>query len=190
MCNCRNVTVLKGDKGDVGPQGPQGIQGIQGIQGPEGDQGIQGIQGIQGVPGATFAAVYFNLELTTLGDELNLSEASRNGADTGITITSDGVYLVQFTGRADITTNSEDAFYLKYEFTKNGVASIDNAEQYHSAYGQNPSSYTVEAMNSHLIASFVNGDVVGVKYTVGGSGNPTVAYNINKRRLSVIKITN
>jgi hypothetical protein len=26
MCNCRNVTVLKGDKGDVGPQGPAGYK--------------------------------------------------------------------------------------------------------------------------------------------------------------------
>lgn len=30
MCNCRNVTVLKGDKGDTGATGPQGPAGTMG----------------------------------------------------------------------------------------------------------------------------------------------------------------
>lgn len=30
MCNCRNVTVLKGDKGDTGATGPQGPEGTFG----------------------------------------------------------------------------------------------------------------------------------------------------------------
>ncbi len=30
MCNCRNVTVLKGDKGDAGATGPQGPAGTMG----------------------------------------------------------------------------------------------------------------------------------------------------------------
>lgn len=33
MCNCRNVTVLKGDKGDTGATGPQGPQGPEGTFG-------------------------------------------------------------------------------------------------------------------------------------------------------------
>jgi hypothetical protein len=32
MCNCRNVTVLKGDKGDQGIQGPVGPEGTMGYK--------------------------------------------------------------------------------------------------------------------------------------------------------------
>lgn len=190
MCNCRNVTVLKGDKGDVGPQGPQGNQGIQGIQGIQGDQGIQGIQGPQGVAGATFAAVYDTEELTTLGDEYNLSDASPTATDTGITITSDGVYLVVFTGQASVTLNDETAFYLRYEFVKNGAATIDSVRGSFSGYGIDAYSYRVTQLNSHIIVSLVNTDTVGVKFTVTPSGYPATAYNISHRRISVIKITN
>lgn len=183
MCNCRNVTVLKGDKGDVGPQGPQGNQGIQGIQGIQGDQGIQGIQGIQGVPGTSFTTEnHFQIKQHNLGDVITpLGPANTTENDLfNITITEPGKYFISFTGDLQITLNAATQYAFNYSIIKNGSAIYT---------GNQLSAYTtIASLSSRNMAldevmTLIAGDVINVVYNVLVAGN-AVAVPFRRRLIA------
>jgi hypothetical protein len=174
MCNCRNVTVLKGDKGDVGPQGPQGIQGVPGANGTSQTE-------------TNLRAA--NAAFSTLVTQAN---SPVDDAELTLTVAVAGKYMVSYSGSVRISSNADLTASVGVIIRKKAVTFKN--ERY--SYNNNGVAYEVNLEEWKPVTIFdtidlLIGDVVDIRYERAINPAPNVnSTMIARGSLNLIKIAN
>ena len=198
---------IPGTEGPTGPTGPQGLQGLQGIQGPTGPtgpagpQGLQGLQGIQGPTGPTGPTgpagptaieTYgrkYNTSTDNISLETNVSQnipLGNNGPTNNITtatqntltITENGVYLVEYGFSGSSSTNATLTVEVKQNANAIGSTSIVK-----TVTANNNTDF-----NSSTINSFAVGDEIGLSINSSTTATITPANGTNAY-LNIVRIS-
>ena len=192
---------IPGTEGPTGPTGPQGLQGLQGIQGPTGPtgpQGLQGLQGIQGPTGPTGPAgptaieTYgrkYNTSTDNISLETNIAQnipLGNNGPTNNITtatqntltITENGVYLVEYGFSGSSSTNATLTVEVKQNANAIGSTSIVK-----TVTANNNTDF-----NSSTINSFAVGDEIGLSINSSTAATITPANGTNAY-LNIVRIS-
>lgn len=198
---------IPGTEGPTGPAGPQGLQGLQGIQGPTGPtgptgpQGLQGLQGIQGPTGPTGPTgpagptaieTYgrkYNTSTDNISLETNIAQnipLGNNGPTNKITtatqntltITENGVYLVEYGFSGSSSTNATLTVEVKQNANAIGSTSIVK-----TVTANNNTDF-----NSSTINSFAVGDEIGLSIKSSTAVTITPANGTNAY-LNIVRIS-
>lgn len=198
---------IPGTEGPTGPTGPQGLQGLQGIQGPTGPtgptgpQGLQGLQGIQGSTGPTGPTgpagptaieTYgrkYNTSTDNISLETNIAQnipLGNNGPTNNITtatqntltITENGVYLVEYGFSGSSSTNATLTVEVKQNANAIGSTSIVK-----TVTANNNTDF-----NSSTINSFAVGDEIGLSIKSSTAVTITPANGTNAY-LNIVRIS-
>lgn len=198
---------IPGTEGPTGPAGPQGLQGLQGIQGPTGPtgptgpQGLQGLQGIQGPTGPTGPTgpagptaieTYgrkYNTSTDNISLETNIAQnipLGNNGPTNKITtatqntltITENGVYLVEYGFSGSSSTNATLTVEVKQNANAIGSTSIVK-----TVTANNNTDF-----NSSTINSFAVGDEIGLSIKSSTAATITPANGTNAY-LNIVRIS-
>lgn len=180
-----------GPRGLTGPQGSIGLQGPAGPTGPTGPAGAQGAQGVQGVQGpagptgptgpslSTFGRKYdnatnsLNLEaniaqnvaLGSTGPTNNVTTATQNT----LTITQNGVYLVEYFFSGSSSVNTELTLEVKQNSVPIGSTTIE----------KNVTASTETDFVGSTINSFSAGDEIGLTLQSSQAATITPASGTN-----------
>lgn len=179
-------------KGETGPIGPQGIPGTEGPTGPAGPQGLQGLQGIQGPTGPTAIETYgrkYNTSTDNISLETNIAQnipLGNNGPTNKITtatqntltITENGVYLVEYGFSGSSSTNATLTVEVKQNANAIGSTSIVK-----TVTANNNTDF-----NSSTINSFAVGDEIGLSIKSSTAATITPANGTNAY-LNIVRIS-
>ncbi len=185
-------------RGETGPIGPQGIPGTEGPTGPAGPQGLQGLQGIQGPTGPTGPAgpttieTYgrkYNTSTDNISLETNIAQnipLGNNGPTNKITtatqntltITENGVYLVEYGFSGSSSTNATLTVEVKQNANAIGSTSIVK-----TVTANNNTDF-----NSSTINSFAVGDEIGLSIKSSTAATITPANGTNAY-LNIVRIS-
>lgn len=179
-------------KGETGPIGPQGIPGTEGPTGPAGPQGLQGLQGIQGPTGPTAIETYgrkYNTSTDNISLETNIAQnipLGNNGPTNKITtatqntltITENGVYLVEYGFSGSSSTNATLTVEVKQNANAIGSTSIVK-----TVTANNNTDF-----NSSTINSFAVGDEIGLSIKSSTAVTITPANGTNAY-LNIVRIS-
>ena len=195
---------IPGTEGPTGPTGPQGLQGLQGIQGPTGPTGPQGLQGLQGIQGPTGPTgptgpagptaieTYgrkYNTSTDNISLETNIAQnipLGNNGPTNNITtatqntltITENGVYLVEYGFSGSSSTNATLTVEVKQNANAIGSTSIVK-----TVTANNNTDF-----NSSTINSFAVGDEIGLSIKSSTAATITPANGTNAY-LNIVRIS-
>jgi BclA C-terminal domain/Collagen triple helix repeat (20 copies) len=154
----QGATGAQGSQGVTGPQGTSGSQGNVGAQGPTGPQGATGMKGTTGSTGATgpvgmpsygyfytpsgtnLSATAVNVPFSTAGGQE--SGVVLNGANTGIVISTSGIYLCTYVLYSNASTMGADFLLNGVDQGTSGSQVAENGGVI-SVYGQ--AIYSVSA---------------------------------------------
>lgn len=179
-------------KGETGPIGPQGIPGTEGPTGPAGPQGLQGLQGIQGPTGPTAIETYgrkYNTSTDNISLETNIAQnipLGNNGpinkittaTQNTLTITENGVYLVEYGFSGSSSTNATLTVEVKQNANAIGSTSIVK-----TVTANNNTDF-----NSSTINSFAVGDEIGLSIKSSTAATITPANGTNAY-LNIVRIS-
>ncbi len=179
-------------KGETGPIGPQGIPGTEGPTGPTGPQGLQGIQGPTGPTGPTAIETYgrkYNTSTDNISLETNIAQnipLGNNGPTNNITtatqntltITENGVYLVEYGFSGSSSTNATLTVEVKQNANAIGSTSIVK-----TVTANNNTDF-----NSSTINSFAVGDEIGLSIKSSTAATITPANGTNAY-LNIVRIS-
>lgn len=180
-----------GPRGLTGPQGSIGLQGPAGPTGPTGPAGAQGAQGVQGVQGpagptgptgpslSTFGRKYDNatnslsleaniaqnVALGSTGPTNNVTTATQNT----LTITQNGVYLVEYFFSGSSSVNTELTLEVKQNSVPIGSTTIE----------KNVTASTETDFVGSTINSFSAGDEIGLTLQSSQAATITPASGTN-----------
>lgn len=183
-----------GPTGPIGLTGPQGSIGLQGPTGPTGPTGPAGAQGAQGVPGvqgpagptgptgpslSTFGRKYDNatnslsleaniaqnVALGSTGPTNNVTTATQNT----LTITQNGVYLVEYFFSGSSSVNTELTLEVKQNSVPIGSTTIE----------KNVTASTETDFVGSTINSFSAGDEIGLTLQSSQAATITPASGTN-----------
>lgn len=180
-----------GPRGLTGPQGSIGLQGPAGPTGPTGPAGAQGAQGLQGVQGpagptgptgpslSTFGRKYDNatnslsleaniaqnVALGSTGPTNNVTTATQNT----LTITQNGVYLVEYFFSGSSSVNTELTLEVKQNSVPIGSTTIE----------KNVTASTETDFVGSTINSFSAGDEIGLTLQSSQAATITPASGTN-----------
>ena len=197
----QGIPGTEGPTGPAGPAGPQGLQGIQGPPGPAGPAGPagpQGLQGIQGPPGPagpagpTAIETYgrkYNTSTDNISLETNIAQnipLGNNGPTNNITtatqntltITENGVYLVEYCFSGSSSTNATLTVEVKQNANAIGSTSIVK-----TVTANNNTDF-----NSSTINSFAVGDEIGLSIKSSTAATITPANGTNAY-LNIVRIS-
>ena len=197
----QGIPGIQGPTGPTGPTGPQGLQGIQGPTGPTGPQGLQGLQGIQGPTGPTGPTgpagptaieTYgrkYNTSTDNISLETNIAQnipLGNNGPTNKITtatqntltITENGVYLVEYGFSGSSSTNATLTVEVKQNANAIGSTSIVK-----TVTANNNTDF-----NSSTINSFAVGDEIGLSIKSSTTATITPANGTNAY-LNIVRIS-
>ena len=164
--DCKGPQGVTGAQGATGAQGPQGFQGAVGATGFQGPQGITGAQGFQGTTGAQGAiggtgaggalgywgSFWSDTSQTIIlasptAMTLNNTDPNTNGisivSNSQITVSSQGVYNIQFSAQIADSTSGGNVNYIYIWFNKNGITIPDSNTR-----------ITLDNQNSFSVASW------------------------------------
>ncbi len=176
---------LTGPQGSIGLQGPAGPTGPTGPAGAQGAQGVQGVQGPAGPTGptgpslSTFGRKYdnatnsLNLEaniaqnvaLGSTGPTNNVTTATQNT----LTITQNGVYLVEYFFSGSSSVNTELTLEVKQNSVPIGSTTIE----------KNVTASTETDFVGSTINSFSAGDEIGLTLQSSQAATITPASGTN-----------
>ena len=179
---------LTGPQGSIGLQGPTGPTGPTGPAGPAGAQGAQGVPGIQGPAGpigptgpslSTFGRKYDNatnslsleaniaqnVALGSTGPTNNVTTATQNT----LTITQNGVYLVEYFFSGSSSVNTELTLEVKQNSVPIGSTTIE----------KNVTASTETDFVGSTINSFSAGDEIGLTLQSSQAATITPASGTN-----------
>lgn len=203
----QGIPGTEGPTGPTGPQGLQGLQGIQGPTGPTGPTGPQGLQGLQGIQGPTGPAgptgptgpagptaieTYgrkYNTSTDNISLETNIAQnipLGNNGPTNKITtatqntltITENGVYLVEYGFSGSSSTNATLTVEVKQNANAIGSTSIVK-----TVTANNNTDF-----NSSTINSFAVGDEIGLSIKSSTAATITPANGTNAY-LNIVRIS-
>ena len=164
----------------TGPTGPQGLQGLQGIQGPTGPTGPTAIE--------TYGRKY-NTSTDNISLETNIAQnipLGNNGPTNNITtatqntltITENGVYLVEYGFSGSSSTNATLTVEVKQNANAIGSTSIVK-----TVTANNNTDF-----NSSTINSFAVGDEIGLSIKSSTAATITPANGTNAY-LNIVRIS-
>lgn len=187
-----NFNIPKGETGPIGPQGIPGTEGPTGPAGPQGLQGIQGPTGPTGPAGPTAIETYgrkYNTSTDNISLETNIAQnipLGNNGPTNKITtatqntltITENGVYLVEYGFSGSSSTNATLTVEVKQNANAIGSTSIVKA-----VTANNNTDF-----NSSTINSFAVGDEIGLSIKSSTAATITPANGTNAY-LNIVRIS-
>ena len=176
---------LTGPQGSIGLQGPTGPTGPTGPAGAQGSQGVQGVQGPAGPTGptgpslSTFGRKYDNatnslsleaniaqnVALGSTGPTNNVTTATQNT----LTITQNGVYLVEYFFSGSSSVNTELTLEVKQNSVPIGSTTIE----------KNVTASTETDFVGSTINSFSAGDEIGLTLQSSQAATITPASGTN-----------